>query len=260
MATLHLFGDSYTQGHKMDIHYPPYQLWKNLLDGNLPPTWGELLSEKMDMALSNRAVAGMSNHEIFMTFCKHCSELRKGDILILNWTYMPRFRWASLEKDNDGEIMLDSRSKPIQIWKRLGGGINPHDLLHIEKKTLRDIVLNRTEDLYQQEIYDYENLIEHFAKSVGFKFFFWSAENNLIFNLPRENQRKNKYILHEEFEISVTDHHFFSMLKKYGGLNITDDTGGKVKDMHMGETGHRVQYEMFYDYIVNGKHQYKNLI
>ncbi len=260
MAILHLFGDSYSQGHKLDTHYPPYQSWKNFLKGELPPTWGELLSEKLKMTLSVRAVAGMSNHEIFMTFCKHCRDFSKGDIVMINWTYMPRFRGASTERDNDGGIILNTRSKPIPMWKRLGGGINPHDIVHIDKNTLRDIVLNRTDDLYLEEIYDYETLIEDYANAKGFDLYFWSAENSLIFNLPKEDQRKRKYILHDEFEISNTDHHFFAMLKRFGGLNIGDETKGAVNDMHMGESGHRVQFEMFYDYIVNGKYQYKKVI
>lgn len=260
MATLHLFGDSYSQGHNLDLTYPPYQAWKNHRKGDLPPTWGELLSEKLGMSLSVRAVAGMSNQEIFMTFCKHAKEFVKNDIVIINWTYMPRFRWASFERDNDGEVIIDTRSKPKPMWKRLGGGISPHDLHHINKGTLRDIVLNRTEDLYLEEIYQYENLIEQFGKAMGFRFFFWSAENSLIFNLPREEQRQRKYLLHDEFEITGSDHHFFEIIKRYGGFNIHDDTKGAVMDNHLGETGHRVQFEMFYDYIENGKYQYKKIL
>lgn len=260
MATLHLFGDSYSQGHNLDLTYPPYQAWKNHRKGNLPPTWGELLAEKLEMSLSVRAVAGMSNHEIFMTFCKHSKEFAKNDIVLINWTYMPRFRWASFEMDNDGEVIIDTRSKPKPIWKRLGGGINPHDLHHINKGTLRDIVLNRTEDIYLEEIYQYENLIEQFGKAMGFRFFFWSAENSLIFNLPREEQKLRKYILHDEFEITGSDHHFFEIIKRFGGLNINDETKGQVPDNHLGESGHRVQFEMFYDYMENGKYQYKKVI
>jgi hypothetical protein len=260
MAILHLFGDSYTQGHNLDLTYHPYQAWKNFRKGTLPPTWGELLAEKLKLTLSVRAIAGMSNHEIFMSFCEHAKDFTKGDIVIINWTYMPRFRWASFERDKEGDIIIDTRSKPTPKWKRLGGGINADDLFHINKSTLRDILLNRTEDIYLEEIYHYENLIEQLGKAMGFQFFFWSAENSLIFNLPKEKQRQRKYILHDEFEITGSDHHFFEMIKRFGGFNINDDTNGAVLDNHLGESGHKVQSEMFYDYIVNGKYQHKNIL
>jgi hypothetical protein len=170
MAILHLFGDSYTQGHNLDLTYHPYQAWKNFRKGTLPPTWGELLAEKLKLTLSVRAIAGMSNHEIFMSFCEHAKDFTKGDIVIINWTYMPRFRWASFERDKEGDIIIDTRSKPTPKWKRLGGGINADDLFHINKSTLRDILLNRTEDIYLEEIYHYENLIEQFCKAMGFQF------------------------------------------------------------------------------------------
>jgi hypothetical protein len=111
-----------------------------------------------------------------------------------------------------------------------------------------------------EEIYQYENLIEQFGKAMGFRLFFWSAENSLIFNLPREEQRQRKYLLHNEFEITGSDHHFFEIIKRFGGHKIYDETKGAVMDNHLGESGHKVQFEMFYDYIENGKYQYKKIL
>jgi hypothetical protein len=42
MSKLHLFGDSFTQGHKIDLTYENYKLWKEWRGGNLPKTLSEL--------------------------------------------------------------------------------------------------------------------------------------------------------------------------------------------------------------------------
>ena len=43
MRTLHLFGDSFTQGHLLDDSFPRYPEWKEFRGGNLPLCWGDLL-------------------------------------------------------------------------------------------------------------------------------------------------------------------------------------------------------------------------
>jgi hypothetical protein len=44
MRTLHLFGDSFTQGHLLDTFFPRYKEWREFRGGNLPLCWGDLLS------------------------------------------------------------------------------------------------------------------------------------------------------------------------------------------------------------------------
>ena len=39
MNTLHLFGDSFTEGHNLDKSFPWYKVWKEWRGGNLPPVW-----------------------------------------------------------------------------------------------------------------------------------------------------------------------------------------------------------------------------
>ena len=51
MRTLHLFGDSYTEGHLLDITLPSYKEWKAYRGGELPLCWGDLLSEKLNMIM-----------------------------------------------------------------------------------------------------------------------------------------------------------------------------------------------------------------
>lgn len=253
MNTLHLFGDSFTEGHLLDKTFPSYRKWEECRGGNLPPCWGDLLSAKLNMNMSNRAIAGMSNVEIFQTICKHSNEFEKNDIVIVNWTYRQRFRWAYLCDEHK-----------IYKWRRFSA--NREDGSVISEQTRFDVAFNKELPLYVEEIYEYEKLLYEYSKSKGFKIFFWSCDINIINNLSSEMINDKKYLIHDEIEQipleipkGQNDHSFvradfkrtiFDVFFKYGGTTIYDETNGVVGDGHLGEKGHRVQYELFYKYII----------
>jgi hypothetical protein len=253
MRTLHLFGDSYTEGHLLDKHYPNYQLWKEFRGGNLPLCWGDLLSNKLDMRMSNHAVAGMSNSEIFQTICRHSTEFEKNDIVIINWSYPQRFRWVYYYKPQN-----------LYQWKRLSA--NPEDGTYISESTRQDIAVNKTLSPYIEEVYEQEKLIKEFSKSKGFRLFFWSADIDIINNLSSEKLNNEYYLLHKEIEkipldfpdslnggCFVRTHKskktIFDVFFNRGGSTIYHETNGVIGDGHLGEKGHQVQYELFYKYI-----------
>jgi hypothetical protein len=255
MRKLHLFGDSFTQGHLLDLDFPRYVEWKKYRGGDLPLCWGDLLSNKLNMKMENHAVAGMSNSEIFQTICRHSNEFEKNDIVIINWTYPQRFRWAYLcDYDN------------FYKWKRLSA--NPEDGRYISESTRQDIAVNKTLPPYIEEVYEQEKLIIELSKSKGFSLFFWSADIDIINNLPSIKLNNNYYLLHEEIEKipleinEVYNHSFVRMGKsrtifdvffKYGGTTIYDETNGIVGDGHLGEMGHLIQFELFYKNIIKNK-------
>ena len=255
MNTLHLFGDSYTEGHNMDFHYHNYKNWREYRGGDLPETWGEMLSNKLNMLMNNKAVAGMGNYEIFLTICQHSDMFKKDDIVIINWTFMERFRWASIHKGNDGTIELERDINGVghtqPYWKRLSSKIeNGH---HINENTRNDIAINRTDKLYVDEIYNYEKIIELLCKNVGCDVYFWSSDSNIIYSLPKDKLKQKKYILHDFIDVkshlNINLECFFTVIRKHGGMDIANETNFKVQDTHLGETGHKVQSELFYDYI-----------
>jgi hypothetical protein len=163
MGALHLFGDSFTEGHLLDKTFHPYKEWKLYRGGELPLCWGDLLSNKLNMRMNNRAVGGMSNSEIFQKICKHSDEFEKDDIVIINWSYPSRFRWASCSDENNK-----------CRWVRLGGA--PHDGTVISEDTRTDIALQKTLIPCIEEIYEHEKLIYEYSKSKKFEVFFWSAD------------------------------------------------------------------------------------
>jgi hypothetical protein len=253
MRTLHLFGDSFTQGHLLDINFQPYKEWKLYRGGELPLCWGDLLSKKLNMIMNNRAVGGMSNSEIFQTICKHSDKFEKDDIVIINWSYPSRFRWASCSNKFN-------RCK----WNRLGG--NPHDGSVISEDTRTDIALQKTLIPCIEEIYEHEKLIYEYSKSKKFEVFFWSADIDIINNLPSEKLIDRKYILHDKINSlplivqggiavnrSEPKRTIFDVFHQYGAMTVGEETNWEVQDNHLGEKGHIIQFELFYKYITEKK-------
>jgi hypothetical protein len=252
MKKLHLFGDSFTQGHLLDDSFPRYHDWRDYRGGQLPLCWGDLLSNRLGMEMRNHAVAGMSNTEIFQTFCRHSDEIEIGDMVIINWTYPQRFRWAYYYGPQN-----------LYQWKRLSA--NPEDGTYISESTRQDIAVNKTLPPYIDEVYEQEKLITQFSKSKGFRLFFWSADIDIINNLPPEKLNNDLYLLHEEIgslpvdiRPEINNHSFvrmgmkrtiFDVFFNNGATTIFDETNRVVGDGHLGENGHVIQYEMFYKYI-----------
>lgn len=247
MPRLFGFGDSFTQGHNLDLTLPNYKIWREYReDKKLPSTWFELLSEKLDYEQKNYAVAGMSNDEIRDTINKNITEIKKDDIVIINWSYNHRFRWAAYEKNLDGEIIYETPPKrKVPIWVRLGVTVFDCNRFYIDPKTQLDIAHNRSHELYSDEIKNYENLIDHISKIVGFKVFYWSLDEDIV---KIFNKNEKKYIL---FDLIPEGQNLFDLIKSKGGRTISDETDGLLIDDHLGETGHRIQFELFYDYIKN---------
>jgi hypothetical protein len=250
MRTLHLFGDSYTEGHLLQCGHTLYDDWKQYRNKDLPLCWGDLLSSKLNMTMSNHAIAGMSNSEIFQKICCHSNEFEKDDIVIIGWTYPQRFRWAYwCNNDN------------VYKWKRLSPNIETDNI--ISEQTRIDITLNKILPPQINEIYEYEKLIIEYSKSKKFQVFFWSADIDIINNLPTEKLINKYYLLHHEindlpsysivrgkrFSRSDFRKTIFDVFFNCGGTTICDETNGEVQDGHLGEKGHLVQYELFYKYI-----------
>ena len=125
--TLHTFGDSYTEGQR---------------GGNLPKSWSEILGEKLNMEVKNYGIGGNSNPQIFDDVCNKSHEFNKGDIVIINWTYKDRFRWASTEfHENGAPHNVDENNNPLDCWRKLSANNGqPNDFKHIQTTTKDDII------------------------------------------------------------------------------------------------------------------------
>ena len=258
MSTLHCYGDSFTEGQPDKQLFEPFQRWREYRGGNLPLSWSELLSQKLNMKLRNLGIGGHSNPQTFDDVSKDAHLFQAGDIVIVNWTYRDRFRWGHIAEFSDGTpVYRDENGNPKHTWKKLSANnANPEDFKYISQSTKDDFVYNRsTFNCYTNEIYNQENLLEQYANSKGFHIFFWSTDDNIIINLPEERRKIKRYMLQDTFEpgsynIPSNGGDYIRYIISKGGRTIYNETEQTVNDdTHLGETGHRVQYELFYEYI-----------
>lgn len=231
--TLFTFGCSYTQDFN-DNTIKNYEDYFKYRGGSFPPAWPTILAEKLDLNVSNYGIGAAGNDIIFNEICKHINEIKKGDVVIIGWSFIHRYKWAP---------------KGWTRWLMLGAGpLNGNNLLL--NSTHDEIVLNRLNPLYIQEIYDRMNLIDYIANVVGFNVYYWSSEQNLIYDKLYDLRNNKKFLLTDIINHHIRDH-LFQIIFKNGGKTINEETNGVVDDSHLGETGHRVQAELFYDHIIN---------
>lgn len=229
MKKLFTFGCSYTEDYS-DIHNH-YKLYKEFCGGQFPKTWPKLLSEKLQIDLENYGASASGNQLIFTSFCKNCDKIKKGDIVIVQWSFIERYQMS----DENGSG-----------WLRVGPGLLNHPEI-ISNECHERIIMNRTLKPYYDEIYDFENIIDTLAKSIGFEIYYWTIINELIYNQPKEILNQKKYLLHDYIKTPFDN--TFSVVLNNGGKWIFEETNNQIKDEHMGKLGHEVQADLFYKHI-----------
>ena len=229
MGKLFTFGCSYT-AEFADGDYINYRKWRG---GKYPKTWVNHLADKLEIPFTNYGQSASSNSKILSQFCKHSSEIEKGDIVIIEWSYMSRFRWVNFATNG---------------WSDFGAGwFGGNEMM--EKVTFNEIIHNRSHKRYVEELYDYEMLIDSYAKAKDFKVFYWSCDENVINNNPKRISER-KYLCGSQIKLNET---MFSPVFEKGGQRISEETNGVINDLHFGETAHEVMADLFYEYITNVK-------
>jgi hypothetical protein len=258
------FGDSYTEGQPMECSFPPFVQWKELRGGTLPKCWLEILGEKMGIDIVNHGRGGNSNQHIFDDVCNNAHKFESGDIVIINWTYVTRFKWAVKEfHDNGDPVYRGENGEALDNWRRYAINDFEGDFEFISKQTKSEILNNRLSKLYSEELYSYENLLEQYALIKGFQIYFWSTDDAVINNLPDSKRLVKKYLLTSYItpDMLISKRHpagdLMTYLQNMGGQTIFDETNGIVGDfIHFGESGHKIQAELFYKHITSYKTNY----
>lgn len=251
MSTLWTFGCSFTAEYDpIDNIFPPYEnnfdRYKNWRGGSFPKTWSNILAEKIDYKVMNCAMGGASNYHIFNQFINVCELIQKDDILVFGWTQLGRFVAINMVQNLICQVLPN------------GGG--DYDDLGMCKKTVEEILVNRTHPLWKEEVLNWIKFINVFTEKIGVEAYHWTsddrifdAENKEIFNSDRFIVVRDPGAI--ESEIFVDKHNMMWYLTHqdhYGGIQrgkIIDETNHEIQDGHMGEFGHIVQSEMFYDHI-----------
>lgn len=203
MKKLFVFGDSFSASFKPDDNVPiedfRHQYIKWL--GYVPRSYGEVMSEKLNLELINRAVGGYSNSSIFQSICMESTEINDGDIIVIGWTIIERFRLADPNTNK---------------WVNFNTYLNDGDYsaaksISMDNQTVNQILVNRSTTQYKDELFNWVKLINvAFKKN---KIFHWSWDNNIntdIISKPVDQIRQ-----------------------------IRVDTDGAVNDRHWGEDGHK---------------------
>ena len=105
----------------------------------------------------------------------------------------------------------------------------------ISKQTIAEVLNNRNQNDWLDEVYSWENLIYYISNIVGFKAYFWSFDSRL----NKKNYIGGKFENFREYLISI------------GAEDITIETSQILIDSHFGEKGHVIQSEYFYNQIKN---------
>lgn len=158
MSTVWTFGDSYTEGYNPNYEWSKkYINWK----GYHPKVHGDFISEMLNYELKNLGMGGSDNYTIFETFCKNVNEIKVGDIVVIGWSDVGRFR---LSNRNGYWSSFIPKFSNVSSYTE-----------YISENTINEILVNRTAKIYVDEVNNWINLIK---KSLdGIKLVNWSIFN-----------------------------------------------------------------------------------
>lgn len=229
MSTLWIFGCSYSAEytHRGNITNL-YQRYKDYRNGILPDVWGKILSNKLNYEYVNCADGGVGNDFIFEQVCKNSENFKKDDILIVEWSYVERFRW----------ILNDE-------WAHVSASSTPP---FINEEFSNEILKMRIHPLFIETIFEYEKIIEVLSRAIGSNVFFWMGDPILQLHIPKNEKLDRKYIASKY--IRDDDGTLFQeILGRRNGLRIFEETDGVINDNHFGEDAHKIMAELFYEHI-----------
>ena len=234
MNTLFTFGCSYTADFETN-NIENYLKYKEYRGGSYPKSWPTLLSEKMGMNVKNYGIGGTGNQSIFEQFCIHCDEINENDVVIIEWSFIHRYRMVIDNGSRHSWYNITTGRPTLEIFDKSKSTFEIFDKIH------NTIIENRTSDLYVDEIFNYIKLINEFSKSKKFKIFYWFADEGMKKRLSRDTIDIENFICWEK---SIKEETYLQ-----GGITIKEETNNVVNDDHFGESGHQIQSNIIYKHI-----------
>lgn len=232
MRNLFVFGCSFTQPYFDNLNgdlseggYTRYRKWKG---GTFPKTWSELLADKLGFNLINYGRGGACNYYTIREYNNHCHEIQENDLVIIQWTHVERY-WIC---ENHTQLVSVAGNWQYDTFKPIG----------LRPSTIEEIYVNRIYKPWAEEIYAFQNNIDHIAKLGKHKTYYWSACNMIINSESQEFKKDPKYLLSECDENAL-----YYYARRYKNLTITQETNNEVGDEHYGEYGHKFLCDKIYD-------------
>jgi hypothetical protein len=245
MSKLYTFGCSFTEDFEPFFKKQKYNLRTDYIhdfhNGKIPKSWTEILAEKLNLEFSVCGAIncdskftekyGNTNKSIFFNFIRFTHEIKKNDIVIIEWTFLERFIWHQ-EMVNGFTSVLPNQYPPGEL---------PPEFFD-------QIIYNKSNLNWYIEIKNYQKIINELATAKGFKVYYWSIDDRYYHYFADEIKLNKQYLLNNLFEQHSL---FLTTIKNYGGKTIEEETDGKIRDTHFGETGHQVIADLFYKHLVN---------
>ena len=193
---LYIFGDSFSAGFSFESNWTnPYVNWK----GYTPKGFGEIISQKLNLELINLSENASDNYSILQKFCDNEKNIKKNDLVIIGWSSPLRFRLVS----KDWITILPNHDK---------FSTKEIDKTKISESTLIEILLNRDDIRYCNEVNSWIKLLNNLDK-------------NIIHWTPFDQRLDCMFL--NKFETIFTE------------------TNGKLNDWHFGENGHLQLSDLF---------------
>jgi bifunctional ADP-heptose synthase (sugar kinase/adenylyltransferase) len=216
MSKLWVFGDSFSATNDRPVLESwrlDYVKWK----GYVPKVFSDFLSDKLGVSARNMGVSGADNYTIIDTIIDSLSKINSDDIIIIGWSTTIRFRVAS---KNNNFLTI----RPNDLYNNISTINDSSDLTNIAVNSLNEIIVNRSDKIYIDEINRYIKLIN-----------FMYANNVIIHWSPFKQEIEGMYVTPIEPKIE----------------RITEETNGLLYDKHFSEHGHEQISEYFYKLIKN---------
>jgi hypothetical protein len=216
MSKLWVFGDSFSATNDRPVLESwrlDYVKWK----GYVPKVFSDFLSDKLGISARNMGVSGADNYTIIDTIIDCLNKINSDDIILIGWSSTIRFRTAS--KNN---TFLTVRPNHLDNNKST---INKSsDLTDICVDCLNEVIVNRSSQIYIDEINRYIKLINHMY-----------PDNVIIHWSPFKQEKEGMFVTLIEPKIE----------------KIFEETNGDLSDIHYSEFGHEQISEYFYGLIKN---------
>jgi hypothetical protein len=199
---LYIFGDSFSAGFAFESNWTNnYINWKSYT----PKGFGEIISQNLNLELINLAENASDNYSILQKFCDNVKNIKKNDLVIIGWSSPLRFRLVS----NDWITILPNYDK---------FSTKEIDKTKISESTLIEILLNRDDIRYCNEVNSWIKLLKNLDK-------------NIIHWTPFD----------QRFDCMF--------LNKFETIFI--ETNGEINDWHFSENGHIQLSDLFINKFKN---------
>jgi hypothetical protein len=222
---------------------PETTRYKYVMDyhnGIVPKSWPQIMAESLGMELKNYGgIGGFSNEtggegncnfSIFNNICQASTNFLKGDMVIIEWTFMERFKWVNFKENRIITIL------PNQIPENLNK----------DKDVIENILLNRTHKMWIEELFKCQILINKLSESVGFDVYYWTIDDKIVQHKFTTIRKDKRWLLSNNL---YPNEDYSAIVRRNGGLVITEESNGSIIDSHMGSSGHKVLADLFLNYI-----------